>query len=173
MMDLIEKFKQKPRPLVLIVLDGWGVAKPNEGNGISQTKTPVFDELIAKYPCAVLKASGEAVGLPNDVFGNSEVGHLTLGAGRICDQELQKINKLIKSKRFFSNPALLRAIEHVKTNQSALHLMGLMSDGRVHSSLDHLLALLDLTNGSSWAARVKPPNPPPRITIFFFCIPGE
>ncbi|MFH1412963.1 MAG: 2,3-bisphosphoglycerate-independent phosphoglycerate mutase [bacterium] len=128
----------------LIILDGWGIAKPNPGNAVSQAKTPFFNELATKYPILTINASGEAVGLPQGIMGNSEVGHLTLGSGRICDQDLQKINKSIEDKTFFKNQALVKAIKHVQDNDSSLHIMGLVSDGRVHSSLDHLKAVLDL-----------------------------
>lgn len=137
-------FPTRPKPVVLLVLDGWGVQKSNEGNAITLAKTPNFNNLISHYPVGLLRASGEAVGLPVGVMGNSEVGHLTLGAGSTCDQELQKINKAIRSGQFFSNQAFAQAIKHVKTNSSRLHLLGLVSDGRVHSSFEHLSALLQL-----------------------------
>lgn len=137
-------FATRPKPVVLIILDGWGVTQPNPGNAISQSKTPFFNELISRYPSRIINASGEAVGLPAGIMGNSEVGHLTLGAGRIHDQDLQRINKSIADASFFSNEVLLQATEHVKKEQSSLHVMGLVSDGRVHSSLEHLKALLEL-----------------------------
>lgn len=132
------------KPVVLIVLDGWGIMPPHSGNAISQARTPIFDSLITKYPSTTLLASGEAVGLPREVVGNSETGHLNLGLGRIIYQSLPKINKAINNNSFYKNTALLRAIEHVKKNNSKLHLLGLISDGSIHSSKKHLRALLIL-----------------------------
>jgi 2,3-bisphosphoglycerate-independent phosphoglycerate mutase len=136
--------KKKWRPIALIILDGWGLSSVVEGNACAQAETPFFDELVNRYPSLTLEASGEAVGLPKGVAGNSEVGHITLGAGRVCHQGLELINKSISDKSFFKNEVLLSAIKHVKKNNSALHLLGLVSDGRVHSDQEHLLALLQL-----------------------------
>ena len=141
--------KKRPRPTALIILDGWGVAKPSDGNAISQANTPFFDDLLSKYPSMLLRASAEAVGLPKGVFGNSEVGHLNLGAGRVVYQTITKIDKAITDKTFYKNKVLLGAIKHVKKNQSSLHLMGLVSNGRVHSSIEHLFALLELAKRRS------------------------
>ncbi|MEK7097683.1 MAG: 2,3-bisphosphoglycerate-independent phosphoglycerate mutase, partial [Patescibacteria group bacterium] len=132
----------KPSPVVLIVLDGWGVTQPYSGNAISQANTPVIKELIGKYPSMTLMASGEAVGLPWGEAGNSEVGHINLGLGRILYQDLPKINKAISDNSFYKNETLLKAAEHVKKNKSELHLVGLLSNGCVHSSIEHLQALL-------------------------------
>lgn len=132
------------KPLVLVVLDGWGSAKPSINNAISQSAPLFFDELIANYPARRLEASGEAVGLPVGVFGNSEVGHLTLGSGRVIYQDLLRINRAISDGQFFKNKELLAAAAKVKSSGGAWHLMGLASNGRVHSSLDHLFSLLDL-----------------------------
>jgi len=132
----------RPKPVVLVVLDGWGITQPYSGNAISQADTPVMDQLIAHYPSTTLMASGEAVGLPWGEMGNSEVGHLNLGLGRILYQELPRINKLISDNDFYKNKVFLKAIEHVKKNNSQLHLMGLASNGCVHSSIEHLHALL-------------------------------
>ena len=134
----------RPKPVVLVVLDGWGITQPYSGNAISQADTPVFDELITKYPAMTLRASGEAVGLPWGETGNSEVGHLNLGLGRIIYQHLPMINKYISNNDFYKNEAFIKAIEQVKKNDSALHLMGLVSNGNVHSSIEHLHALLAL-----------------------------
>lgn len=140
---MVNKLKSNiPKPTILAVLDGWGIMQPYSGNAISQANTPVMNELIAKYPSMALRASGEAVGLPWGEVGNSEVGHLNLGLGRILYQELPRINKAIKNNTFYHNEQLLKAIEHVKKNNSKLHLLGLTSNGCVHSSFDHLLALL-------------------------------
>lgn len=131
-----------PKPVVLIILDGWGLAPEGPGNAITQAKTPNYDRLWAVYPHTQLIASGEAVGLPRDEDGNSETGHLNLGAGQIVYQELPRIDMAIAEGRFFQIPAFKAAIEHVKKNNSSLHLLGLIGAGGVHSSLDHLFALL-------------------------------
>ncbi|OGF26151.1 phosphoglycerate mutase (2,3-diphosphoglycerate-independent) [Candidatus Falkowbacteria bacterium RIFOXYB2_FULL_47_14] len=142
-MDTQENNK-RPKPVVLVVLDGWGINQPYTGNAISQSNTPVMNSLIAEYPSMTLRASGEAVGLPWGESGNSEVGHISLGLGRILYQDLPRINKAISDTSFYKNPALLKAIEHVRKNGSCLHLLGLVSNGCVHSSIDHLHALLVL-----------------------------
>ncbi len=136
--------KKKWRPIALIILDGWGLSSVCEGNACAQADTPFFDELVDRYPSLTLEASGEAVGLPKGVAGNSEVGHVSLGAGRVCHQGLELINKSIADKSFFKNEVLLKAIKHSKKHNSNLHLMGLVSDGQVHSDQEHLLALLQL-----------------------------
>lgn len=136
--------KKKWRPIALIILDGWGLSSVCEGNACAMAETPFFDELVNRYPSLTLEASGEAVGLPKGVAGNSEVGHLSLGAGRVCHQGLDLINKSIADKSFFKNEVILTAVKHVKKNNSALHLIGLVSDGLVHSSQEHLMALLQL-----------------------------
>lgn len=132
-----------PRPVVLIVLDGWGLREADEGNAVAQADLPVYRRLCRTYPTTRLEAAGEAVGLPAGQMGNSEVGHLNLGAGRIVYQELTRISRAIADGSFFANPVLLEAVEKAKTN-GALHLMGLVSDGGVHSHLDHVFGLLDL-----------------------------
>ncbi len=130
------------KPVVLIVLDGWGIAPAGDGNAISLAKKPNWDRFFAGYPHTFLEASGEAVGLPKGEAGNSEVGHLNIGAGRIVYQELPRINQAIADGTFIANEAFLAAVKHVQTNSSTLHLMGLVGTGVVHSSLDHLFALL-------------------------------
>lgn len=130
------------KPVALIILDGWGVAKASKGNAISCAAPLFFDELTAKYPTKLLVASEEKVGLPKGVFGNSEVGHLNIGAGRVVYQDLLQINKAIKDKTFFKNSELKNSVKHLKKTKGAWHIMGLVSDGRVHSSLEHLFALL-------------------------------
>jgi 2,3-bisphosphoglycerate-independent phosphoglycerate mutase len=137
-----KKQQVRPKPVVLMVLDGWGVANSYAGNAISQANTPNIKNYIAKYPSMVLVASGEGVGLPWGEFGNSEVGHLNLGLGRIIYQNLPKINRAIADNSFYKNKALLKAIEQVKANNSKLHLIGLASNGCVHSSMEHLQALI-------------------------------
>lgn len=135
------------RPVALIILDGWGIAPPGPGNAVTLAETPVFDQLWARYPHTQLLASGEAVGLPEGQIGNSEVGHLNLGAGRVVFQNLSFINRLIHEREFFANDALLEALANVRENAGAsLHLMGLVSRGGVHSDLGHLIALLQLAN---------------------------
>lgn len=129
---------------ILLILDGWGYRKEKEGNGIERAETPVLDRLWTENSHTLLHASGPAVGLPPGVMGNSEVGHLTLGAGRIVDSDLLRVNKAIKDESFFHNKALLEAIHHSKKNKRKLHLMGLLSDAGVHSHINHLLALLKL-----------------------------
>ena len=128
--------------VVLIIMDGWGLRDGTVGNAIAQAHTPVVDKLMQKYPWARLASSGEDVGLPADLMGNSEVGHLNLGAGRIVCQEMVRINKAISDGTFFQDKVLLRAMEEVRRKNSALHLMGLLSDGGVHSHNTHLYALL-------------------------------
>ncbi len=132
------------KPTVLMILDGYGLNEETEGNAIAQAKTPVMDRLMAEYPFAKGNASGMAVGLPDGQMGNSEVGHTNMGAGRIVYQMLVKITKSIQDGDFFKNPALLKAVENCKKNDSALHLMGLLSPGGVHSHMEHLYGLLEL-----------------------------
>ena len=130
--------------VLLLILDGWGISKSKRRNVISSAKTSVMDKLWKTQTHSLLQASGPAVGLPKGFRGNSEVGHLTIGAGRVMDSDLVRINKSIKNKSFFKNKALIECISHVKENKTKLHLMGLLSDGGVHSHLDHLFALLEL-----------------------------
>ena len=130
--------------VTLIILDGFGISKNKYGNAIASAVTPHLDKLKKMYPYTTLYASGKAVGLPNGQMGNSEVGHLTLGAGKVILQDLEKINNEIENKTFFENKQLLKAINYAKTNKSSLHLMGLLSDGGVHSHINHLFAILDL-----------------------------
>ena len=125
----------------LIILDGWGVGAKDDSDGVHLAKTPFFDNLINKYPNAHLKTFGKDVGLPDGQMGNSEVGHLNIGAGRIVYQDLLRINNAIEDGSFFKNSQLLKAIQTATKNKSAIHLMGLVSTGGVHSSLDHLLSL--------------------------------
>lgn len=130
--------------LLLLILDGWGYRTEKKGNAIQLAKTPVLDRLWKVCPHTLLKASGPAVGLPDNYIGNSEVGHLTLGAGRIIDSDLIRINRAIKDGSFFHNKSLLEAIHHCQKNQRKLHLMGLLSDAGVHAHINHLFALLEL-----------------------------
>ncbi len=130
--------------VLLLILDGCGFRKEKKGNAIQLAKTPVLDGLWKKYPHTLLHASGPAVGLPADFMGNSEVGHLTLGAGRVIDSDLLRINHAIKNKSFLRNKALLDAVHHAKHHRHKLHLMGLLSDAGVHAHINHLFALLEL-----------------------------
>lgn len=130
------------KPVVLIVMDGFGLAPPSQGNAISLAKKPNFDLYWNNFPHGDLLASGESVGLPANEVGNTEVGHLTMGAGRIILQDLKRINLAIEKGYIYDNSALINAASHVKKNQSNLHLMGLVSSGSVHSSIEHLYALL-------------------------------
>lgn len=132
------------QPLVLMILDGFGINPADYGNAIHAAKKPNLDRYFASYPHTRLGASGLDVGLPDGQMGNSEVGHTNIGAGRIVYQELTRITKAIADGDFFENPALLHAIENCKKNGSALHLMGLLSDGGVHSHIEHLYGLLEL-----------------------------
>ena len=130
--------------VTLIILDGFGISKEKFGNAITSAGTPNLDKLIRMYPNTTLKASGNAVGLPEGQMGNSEVGHLTLGGGRVILQDLMKIDNDIKTKAFFNNKNLLKALNHAKEKNSALHIMGLLSDGGVHSHINHLFAIIDM-----------------------------
>ena len=131
------------KPVMLMILDGFGIAPKSEGNAVSLAKKPNFDRLLEKYPHSELQASGLFVGLPDGQMGNSEVGHLNIGAGRIVYQELTRITKSIADGDFFTNEALVKAMENAKKTDGALHLMGLLSDGGVHSHIDHLKGLLE------------------------------
>ncbi len=135
--------KPKKR-VILLIADGWGYSKKRKGNYIKQAKAPVFEKLKKKYPHTLNKASGEAVGLPEGSQGNSEVGHLHMGAGRIVWQLYSKINKAIKDKSFFKNKKLNKAMDFVKKKDSKLHLIGLCSDEGVHAHVKHLFALLKM-----------------------------
>ena len=132
------------KPTVLMILDGYGLNEKTEGNAVKEAKTPVMDKLMQEYPFVKGYASGMAVGLPDGQMGNSEVGHLNMGAGRIIYQELTKITKEIQDGDFFKNPALLDAVKNAKDKGTSLHMFGLLSDGGVHSHNTHLYALLEL-----------------------------
>ena len=139
------------KPTVLMILDGYGLNERKDGNAVAEAKTPVMDKLMEECPFVKGNASGMAVGLPEGQMGNSEVGHLNMGAGRIVYQELTRITKEIQDGTFFENPALLKAVENCKEKDSALHMFGLLSDGGVHSHNTHLYGLLELAkrNGLS------------------------
>lgn len=131
----------KSKKVMLIIMDGWGLGTVKSSDAIQNAKTPFVSSLYEKYPNATLVTCGEAVGLPDGQMGNSEVGHLNLGAGRIVYQELQRINVAIKSGEFRNNKVLLDAIQYVKNKNKSLHLLGLVSDGGVHSHINHLKAI--------------------------------
>jgi len=135
--------KKGVKPIVLLVLDGFGIAPPSAGNAISLAKTPNYQRFQREYPMGELIASGESVGLPANEVGNTEVGHLTLGAGRTIYQDLKRISMSIESGSFYENEAFKQAANHTRSNNSKLHIMGLVGNGNVHSSIDHLYALID------------------------------
>ncbi len=130
--------------VLLLILDGWGYSTEKKGNAILAAKTPHFNDLIKNYPHTLLHASGELVGLPKGIMGNSEVGHENIGAGRINDQKLTQISKMLSTGDFYKNPALIKAAKHAKDNNSKLHFIGLISEGDVHSHLGHLEGLIEL-----------------------------
>ena len=132
------------KPVVLTILDGYGLREESHGNAVKLANNEIFNLLWDNYPHTELEASGQLVGLPKGQMGNSEVGHMNIGAGRIVYQPLELINKSIEDKELFKNEELLKVMNHVKENNSKLHLMGLISDGGVHSHIDHLMALLDM-----------------------------
>ena len=132
------------KPLVLCILDGCGVREESDGNAFKNAHKPTFDSLMQKYPHSILQASGKAVGLPEGQMGTSEVGHMNLGSGRVAIQPLENITASIDSKEFYQNKKILDVFNHVKENNSTLHIFGLLSDGGVHSHINHSLALLDM-----------------------------
>lgn len=134
----------RPKPVALIILDGFGLRGETHGNAVAQAKKPNYDRYWNTYPHTTLTAHGEAVGLPEGQMGNSEVGHLNIGAGRTVYQDLTRISKSIRDNEFFENETLLGAVRHAKANGKKLHLYGLLSDGGVHSHIGHLFALLEL-----------------------------
>ncbi|KKT28066.1 MAG: 2,3-bisphosphoglycerate-independent phosphoglycerate mutase [Candidatus Yanofskybacteria bacterium GW2011_GWA1_44_21] len=139
------------KPVVLLILDGWGYSRETIGNAIANANLPIIRDIESKYPSLLLQASGPAVGLTHGESGNSEVGHLTIGAGRVIFQYLDRINKSIRSGDFFENPVFVEAANHVKTNNSKMHLVGLLGSNSVHSHISHIFALIDLAkkNGLS------------------------
>ncbi|HTK24683.1 MAG TPA: 2,3-bisphosphoglycerate-independent phosphoglycerate mutase [Gaiella sp.] len=139
--------------VVLVILDGWGIAPPGPGNAISLAHTPVFDDLVARHGSTQLRASGPAVGLPEGQMGNSEVGHLTIGSGRILFQDLVRVSQAVEDGTLFANESLLGAFRRAKERDAAVHLLGLVSTGGVHSHLDHLLALLELSRRAGMEER--------------------
>jgi 2,3-bisphosphoglycerate-independent phosphoglycerate mutase len=160
------------KPIVLLVLDGWGISPKKEGNAILNTSTPNYNYLLSHFPHSELAASGAEVGLPLGLMGNSEVGHLNLGAGRVVIQKLSCISNTIADGSFFTNPVFFKAISNVKEHNSRLHIFGLVSDGCVHSSPDHVQALLDLAAKNNISELVVHPildgrDTPPRSALRF------
>lgn len=136
----------QPRPIALIILDGWGHREETQSNAIALANTPNWDALWQKYPHGFLDASGHSVGLPNGQMGNSEVGHLTMGAGRIVHQDFTRIEMAIEDGSFFSNPVLTNAVDHAVKTQKAIHIIGLLSSGGVHSHEQHIQAMVKLAH---------------------------
>src|SRR5450432_4785703 len=134
---------KRPKPIVLTVLDGWGYRAETKGNAIALARKPMYDELLRTFPNTLIHTSGPFVGLPEGQMGNSEVGHLNIGAGRIVYQELQRINVAIRDGSFAKNPVLLAALRKAKSQNKKLHLLGLVSDGGVHSHINHLKTIID------------------------------
>ena len=132
------------KKVILVIMDGWGIGKIKSADAIQNANVPFVSSLYDSYPHATLVTCGEDVGLPDGQMGNSEVGHLNLGAGRIVYQELQRINVAIRDGSFAKNPALLKAIRFAKDHQKPLHLLGLVSDGGVHSHSSHIKAICDV-----------------------------
>jgi 2,3-bisphosphoglycerate-independent phosphoglycerate mutase len=143
-------------PLVLCILDGWGHRDETYGNAIAGAELPNYRRMLASYPNTLLEASGEDVGLPRGVMGNSEVGHINIGSGRVVPQGVVVINESLADGTFARNPVLRSLLDHVKGSGGRLHMMGLLSDGRVHSSLDHLFALIDVAAGAKVPIAVHP-----------------
>src|SRR5690554_7983449 len=136
-----------PKPLVLVILDGFGHSDCPDYNAIHSANTPVYDRLRAQYPHGLISGSGMDVGLPDGQMGNSEVGHMNLGAGRVVYQDFTRITKAIDDGDFFSNPAFTRAVDKAVAAGKAVHLMGLLSDGGVHRHQDHIAAIIMLAGG--------------------------
>ncbi|NQV11899.1 2,3-bisphosphoglycerate-independent phosphoglycerate mutase [Candidatus Uhrbacteria bacterium] len=139
---------KRPKPLVLLILDGWGIAPQDAGNSITHAETPVIDSLIKSYPAMPIRANGEAVGLSWGDMGNSEVGHLTIGSGRVYYQSLPRIDHAIESGDLYKNKALLDAMEHVKRTGGVLHLAGCMSEGKVHAFSGHCYVLMEMAKNN-------------------------
>src|ERR1700751_1285981 len=134
----------RPKPLILIILDGWGYRAETKANAIALARKPIYDSLIKHFPNTLIHTSGPFVGLPEGQMGNSEVGHLNIGAGRIVHMDITRIDLMIQNGEFFSHPVLLDAMKHARSGGRKLHLFGLLSDGGVHSQQAHLYALLKM-----------------------------
>ncbi len=138
----MSKITKRPKPVVLIILDGFGIAPPYPGNAVANANLLLFNRLMRAYPHCLLHASGSAAGLPHGVMGNSEVGHMNIGAGKIVYQTLPRINTSIMNGSFYSNERIIKALEHCKANNSNFHIMGCCSTGNVHATTDHLYSIL-------------------------------
>src|SRR6476620_6548330 len=136
------------KKVLLMILDGWGVATNKKVSAVDAAKTPLMDSVYPKYTNSRLEASGLAVGLPAGQMGNSEVGHMNIGAGRVVYQDLVRINKAIEEKELDSNPVLVEAFDYAKKNSKNFHLIGLISDGGVHSHLDHLKGICTIAHNN-------------------------
>src|SRR5271154_5621924 len=134
----------RPKPLILIILDGWGYRAETKANAIALARKPTYDRLLREYPNTLIHTSGPFVGLPEGQMGNSEVGHLNMGAGRIVHMDITRIDLMIQNGEFFSHPVLIAAMKHARVGERGLHLFGLVSDGGVHSQQAHLYALLKM-----------------------------
>src|SRR3979411_2223379 len=134
----------RPKPLVLIILDGWGYRAETKANAIALARKPTYDRLLREYPNTLIHTSGPFVGLPEGQMGNSEVGHLNIGAGRTVLMDSTRIELMIQNGNFFSDPTLLGAMKNARSGERALHLLGLVSDGGVHSHQQHLYALMKM-----------------------------
>src|SRR6516164_9268734 len=134
----------RPKPLILIILDGWGYSPKTEANAIALARKPTYDRLLREYPNTLIHTSGPFVGLPDGQMGNSEVGHLNIGAGRIVHMDITRIDLMIQNGEFFTDPTLTAAMQHARTGERRLHIFGLVSDGGVHSQQAHLYALLKM-----------------------------
>src|SRR6202522_2373212 len=134
----------RPKPLVRVILDGWGYRAETKANAIARARKPIYDRLLREYPNTLIHTSGPFVGLPEGQMGNSEVGHLNMGAGRIVHMDITRIDQMIQNGEFFSHPVLLAAMKHAREGERRLHLFGLVSDGGVHSQQSHLYALLKM-----------------------------
>src|SRR3982751_764651 len=131
----------RPKPLILVILDGWGYRAETKANAIALARKPVYDRLLREYPNTLVQTSGPSVGLPEGQMGNSEVGHLNIGAGRVIHMDVTRIDLMISSGEIYKDPLLLDVMHHARTGRR-LHIMGLLSDGGVHSLQEHLYALL-------------------------------
>ena len=142
--QIFKEFTMHITPVILLILDGFGHAADAADNAIAQANTPNLDAIQAKFPHTLINASEHYVGLPDGQMGNSEVGHLNIGAGRIVFQDFERINNSIASGEFFKHKALVNALQNLKANNKALHIFGLLSDGGVHSHIDHILTMLEM-----------------------------
>ncbi len=138
--------KSKKQTKLLLILDGWGHSEIQENNAIALANTPVWDKLNAKFPNSLIHTSGKNVGLPGEQMGNSEVGHLNLGAGRVVKQDFTRIHSDLKDGGFFRNPILKSSLEYANDNNKAVHIMGLLSDGGVHSHEEQIHGMLEMTH---------------------------